>query len=300
MTVSSATEAVSPEPDAPPCRLDIDAALDDAAPDIVLMHWSTHAEAHLELMERHDLPFAVRLHSFDLDVDVVARVRRHPLCAAVFAPPHHVSRYPSGVIPLIPVVGPRTVIPPSPPVRTLVLSASAGLPKKDFPLLVEAMARLPEHERMIILARANGMLELPDQVIAMAAAADPEIAVRVNVPRRDCLPEVARTSVALYTLDDRHDVGYPMSIVEAMLCGAIVVAPDRPEFHDIVGEQLRPYRTVDDIVSHVRAVAAGGPAVDAAREALRRRAARHRAPAEVRRLHDALRDAVTAALGSGR
>jgi glycosyltransferase involved in cell wall biosynthesis len=89
-------------------------------------------------------------------------------------------------------------------------------------------------------------------------------------------------------------MGFPMSIVEAMLCGTIVIAPDRPEAHEIVGPELRTYRTVDDIVRHAREVAEGGPAVEAAREALRHRARRHRDPAELRRLHDLLRDGLTA------
>jgi glycosyltransferase involved in cell wall biosynthesis len=201
---------------------------------------------------------------------------------------------PDGVRPIIPVVGPRTVIPSSPATRDLVLSVSAGLPKKDIPLIVEAMARLPEYQRMIIVARTNGVLELPEQIQRLVAERDPRIQVLVNASRGDSLAAMARASVMLYTLRDDSLMGFPMSIIEAMLCGVIVIAPDRPEAHDIVGEHLRAYRAVDDIVGHVRAVAMGGAEVEEARAALRARAQRHRDPAQLRFLHDSLRDELTA------
>jgi glycosyltransferase involved in cell wall biosynthesis len=233
------------------------------------------------------------VHTFDVDDALVAKLLAHPLCAAVFAHPHHVALLPPGVAPLIPVIGPDTVIPDVPKQPNFVMSVSAGLPKKQFPLLVDAFARLPEMERLIILARTNALLELPAEVAALAASRDPAIEVRVNAARTDALQSMARASAFVYTLDPKANMGFPMSIIEAMLCGTIVIAPDRPEAHAIVGEHLRTYRDVDDIVRHVRDVAAGGPAIEAARAALRERAKRHRDPVELRRLHDSLRDALT-------
>ena len=294
VTVSSMEAAISSAEEAPECRLDYEAAIADARPDVVLMHWGTHAEVNLATMERLETPFACRVHTFDVDRVIVERLLAHPLCVAVYAHPHHLPLLPEGVLPIIPVVGPRTVIPESPAERSLVVSTSAGLPKKMFPDLIEVMCRLPEFERVIILARTNGVAELPEEVERLAAQRDPHIQVRVNVPRRESLHAMAQASVALYTLDPTWVMGYPMSIVEAMLCGTIVVAPDRPEAHGIVGEHLRAYRDLDDITSHVRAVSHGGPQVEAARAALRARAQRHREPAAVRFLHDSLRDGLTA------
>jgi glycosyltransferase involved in cell wall biosynthesis len=293
VTVSALEEAASRADGAPPCRLDVDAAIDEAHPDVALMHWATHAEVNLPLMERHNLPFACRAHTFDVDRDLVGRLLAHPLCIGVFAHPHHLAVLPDGVQPLIPTVGAQTLIPRSPSPRDLVLSVSAGLPKKDFAFLIDVMAQVPEFERMIILARTNGVLDLPRNVEELAGARDPAITVRVNVPRSQAIAEIARASVLIYTLEPTSIMGFPMSIIEAMLCGTIVIAPDRPEAHAIVGEEIRTYRDGDDIVRHVREVAKGGPGIDASRAALRRRAARHRDPTELRRLHDALRDGLT-------
>jgi glycosyltransferase involved in cell wall biosynthesis len=294
VAVSAVQEAVSQPEGVPSPKLDVDAAIDEFHPDVVLMHWATHAEGELGRMERHGQPFACRVHSFDVDRERVQRMLDHPLCVAVFAHPHHLAELPPGVQSLIPTVSPRTLIPESPAERTLVLSVSAGLPKKDFPLLVDAMAGLPEYERMIILARSNGMEEVPPSVERLAEEADPSISVCVNVPRRDALEAMAGASVLLYTLEPRSTMGYPMSIIEAVLCGTIPITPDRPESRAVVGPGVRTYRDVSDIQRHVREVAAGGPAVQNERLQLVRLAQRHRDPAELVRLHDALRDQLTA------
>ncbi|HEY3810113.1 MAG TPA: glycosyltransferase [Acidimicrobiales bacterium] len=294
VTVSALQEAVSRAEGAPLCRLDVDAVIEETQPDVVLLHWSTHAEGEIPRMERHGQPFACRVHSFDVDEDRVRRIMDHPLCVGVFAHPHHLGGLPDGVQPLIPTVSPKTVIPASQSERNLVLSVSAGLPKKEFGFLIDVLARMPEVERMIILARSNGIEDLPAEVERLALQVDPSIAVRVNVPRGDVLAALSRSYVLIYTLDSQLPMGFPMSIIEAMLCGAIVIAPDRPEAHAIVGPHLRTFRGADDIVRHVHEVVKGGPELEAARRELVQRAQRHRDPAELRRLHDALRDSLTA------
>jgi glycosyltransferase involved in cell wall biosynthesis len=290
ITVSAVQSAVSPAVGHPLPRLDAESVIGEAKPDVILMHWTTHAVGELPLIERLGIPFACRVHSFDVDSDSVRQLLDHPLCIAVYAHPHHLPLLPTGVRPLLPSVGPVTVIPDSPTERHLVLSVSAGLPKKDFPLLIDAMAQLPDFERQIILARTNGVLDLPDQVTQLAGERDPGIMVRVNVPREQVLTEMARASVLVYTLVDEAVMGYPMSIIEAMLCGAIVVAPDRPEVHEIVGDHVRTYRNAEDIADHVRDIAKGGSAIDAEREDLRVRAQRHRDQAVLEQLHSSLSD----------
>ena len=63
----------------------------------------------------------------------------------------------------------------------LVLSVSAGLAAKDFRFLVESMAELDDFERMILVARSNGLEDVPDMVERLVAEFDPSIGVRVNV-----------------------------------------------------------------------------------------------------------------------
>lgn len=291
VSVSAIQDAVSRAEGVPRPRLDVDAAIEDGHPDVVLMHWATHAAGELDRMEKHDQPFACRVHSFDMDPETVQRILDHPLCVRVFAHPHHLGELPAGVLPLIPTVSPRTIIPDGPSQRDLVLSVSAGVPKKGFAFLVETLAQMPDLDRMIIIGTSNGMEDLPASVEQLVADTDPSIAVRVNVPRKPSNP--SRGSVLLYTLEAEGIMGYPMSIVEAMLCGTIPIAPDRPEARAIVGPRLRAYRDGGDIIRHVRQVAAGGDAVEEERRELVRLAQRHRDPVELTRLHDALRDGLT-------
>jgi glycosyltransferase involved in cell wall biosynthesis len=293
VTVSAVLPAVSRAAGEPDPLFDVDRAIEQSRPDVVLMHWSTHAVGQLPKMESHNQPFACRVHSFDIDSEIVRQLIEHPLCVAVFAHPNVVDQLPPGVIPLLPTVNPTTVIPESPPERSLVLSVSAGLPKKDFPFLVGTFALLPEFERAIILGRSNGFEEVPGTVKNLAAEADPMIAVRVNVPRPVVLDEMARASVLVYTLEPGASFGYPMSIVEAMLCGTIPITPDVPQARSVVGPDVRTYRDAEDIVRHTREVAAGGAKIERERAELVTTAQRHRDPAALTLLHDLLRDRLT-------
>jgi len=293
VSVSALQDAVSQAEGVPPARLDVDSVIEEHRPDVVLMHWATHAEGELGRMERHNLPFACRVHSFDVNREKVEQILNHPLCVSVFAHPHHLGELPAGVRPLLPTVDPSVVIPESPAERGLVLSVSAGLPKKDFGFLIETLSEMPELERMIILARSNGREDVPQLVERMVADIDPSIDVRINVPRSQVLEVMSRASVMVYTLAPEYVMGYPMSIIEAMLCGTIPVIPDRPEARTIVGSSARVYRDGAGIVRHVREVAKGGGAIQRERSGLVRLAQRHRDPVELVRLHDALRDGLT-------
>jgi hypothetical protein len=281
VAVSAVQEPIPAAADVPKPRLDAETLIEEFKPDVGLMHWTTQAAGELALMERFDLPFACCVHSFDMDHDRTQQLLDHPLCVAVFGYPHLLDALPPGVVPFIPTVGPGTHIPASSDTRTLILSASAGLPKKNFAFLAETMAALPEFDRMIVLARTNGYEDLPADVQRLVTQADPSIAVGVNVPRAEVLEHMARASVLLYTLDPRAVLGYPMSIVEAMLCGTIPIMPDRPEARAIVGPAARTYREGGDIIRHVQEVAQGGPSIVAERQRLVDVAQRHRDPEEL-------------------
>ena len=292
--VSATQEPVSAISGVPRPRQDADELIEEFKPDVALLHWTTHAEGQLPLMERCNLPFVCRVHSFDMDRDRLQRLLDHPLCVAVFGYPHHLDALPAGVLPYVPTVGPGTEIPTGPDTRSSMISVSAGLPKKEFGFLIETMAALPEFDRMIVMARTNGFEELPAAVHRMAAEADPAIEIGIDLPRPEVLARTARASVLLYTLDPNAGMGYPMSVVEAMLCGTIPIVPDRPESRAIVGPSVRTFRDGADIVRHVRDVARGGGAVAEERRLLIELAQRHRDPAELRRLHDVMRERLTA------
>jgi glycosyltransferase involved in cell wall biosynthesis len=291
---SSTQQSVSPYPIRQPVFPAFEQAVVAHDPDLIIVHWTSHALGELRQLERAGRPLALRVHSFDFDVEQVTRVKDHPYCVGVWAFPHQSAAVP-GTHEFTPMFSTHSAIPEPAATRDLVVSVSAGLPKKDWPLLLEAMDGIADVERVIIVARSNGLEHVPDDVSRMAAALERPPSVRINVPRAEVFQLLARTSVLLYTVTPGAPLGMPMSIIEGLRAGACVVTPDRPEMRDLCADGFRPYRNAVDIVAHVREVSAGGWAIDEERRLNRERAlARFCDPDLGRRFHAELSDAVAA------
>ena len=281
-----------------PLRHKLYATLDAAAaahdPDILVLHWATHAIGVLDDITRIGRPFALRVHSFDFSIENIARVASHPFCVGIWAYPHQVELL-TGAHALAPILMTHAAIPDCASRRTIVASVSACLPKKDWPLLLDAMDQLPEFERLIVVARTNGFEDLPDQISGLAAALPNPVAVKINLPRQEVFDLLSRTAVMLYTVAPDTLLGMPMSIVEALRAGACVVTPDAPEMQAICGAGYRPYHNAADIVTHVRDVMAGGDRIDNERKTNREWALQQFCdPARAQIFHDELSAALTA------
>lgn len=255
---------VAPLPVEQPVTQDLLAAVQGFDPDVLVVYWATHAAGEVAHLERVGRPFAVRVHSFDFDPEAIAALQAHPLCVGVWAYPDHAAAIP-GAHPLVPLFTSHEALPPTDGVRDLALSVSAGLPKRNWPMLFEALDGITELERGVVLSRSNGFEEVPDEVMARAAALAVPPFVEVNLPRAEVFELLGRTSVLLYTLDDGVRIGMPMSIIEALRAGACVVHPDRPELRSVAGPGYRGYTTVAELLDHVRTIVAGGPEIEAER-----------------------------------
>ena len=66
---------------------DFERAVAEFRPDVVMMHWAHYAQSQLPRMEAHELPFGVRVHSFDFDEEIIRALMLHPLCAGVWTYP---------------------------------------------------------------------------------------------------------------------------------------------------------------------------------------------------------------------
>jgi glycosyltransferase involved in cell wall biosynthesis len=263
-------------------------------PDVVMVYWASHAHGELEHLQRAGRPFGLRVHSFDFDVDQVSRIRDHPLCVGVWAFPHHAAAVP-GAHELVPIFTTHAAMPEPAAERTVVASVSAGLPKKDWPLLLQVMEQISDLDRVIVLARSNGLEHVPEEVEQLAAAQVRPPAVRINLPRAQVFELLARTSVLLYTVTPNMPLGMPMSVIEGLRAGACVVTPDRPEMSALCAEGFRPYGSAADIVAHVREIMIGGPKIEAERRCNRESAlARFCDPKLGRRFHAELSDAIAA------
>lgn len=230
-------------------------------PDVLVVYWATHGAGELTNLERIGRPFALRVHSFDFDPETIARVQEHPLCVGVWAYPHHVPAIP-GAHELVPLFTTHASMRPTDAPRDLALSLSAGLPKRNWSLLLDAMDRITELERGIVLSRSNGFEDVPDEVVKLAAQLEDPPFVRVNLARAEVFDLLARTSVLLYTLDDGERIGMPMSIIEALRAGCCILHPDRPELRHVAGPGFRGYQDLDDLLAQVHEIAAGGETIE--------------------------------------
>jgi hypothetical protein len=256
----------------------------------------------LDELERRGLPFGVRAHGFDWDREVIERLAAHPLCVGVWnygaaalsiaAPGVHAMSPTCAAVHRWPEPLPSAE-------RDLVLFAAAGLPKRDWPLLMEAMALLEGTERRICVAASGGFEQEIAAVIGEASdLRDPPL-IQVNVTREEMGRLLARTAVALYTLVPDERFAEPMAIIDALAMGASVVVPDRPEAVAFAGAHARPYRTEHDIARHVREVLAGGGAIEAEHAANREEGRRRFSdPDYGRRFLEQLRDGLDRVRGT--
>jgi glycosyltransferase involved in cell wall biosynthesis len=284
----------APAPSPYPLYHDPVVAVAEHEPDVVLVHWAYVGLKRRALLHELGVPYAVRGHSFAAEPDQVRQLVEDPRCVGVWCFPHHGFDHPR-IHPLPTVFTSHESLPHPASERDLVLSSSAGLPKKDFSLLVAAFGALEGVERRIVVGTtAEYESVVTDLVLATQELDDPPL-VQANLTRPQVFELLGRTSVLVYTLAPDAGFGCPMSVVEAMTAGACVVLPERPEVRRVFGPDVRTYATVDDIVHHVRTVMAGGPAVAEERERLRSWALERFCDPEIgKRFYDELARAVRA------
>jgi glycosyltransferase involved in cell wall biosynthesis len=237
----------------------------------VLMHLADFALGFAERLSALGLPFAVRVHSFDFSPKRVRALAAHPLCVAVWVHAHRTQGLEEIALPYRPFIWPPPP-PPSPGLRRdLVLSTSAGLPKKDWPTLLTALATLTASgvEARAVAGFSYGLEHLPSELARLLGTFPHAPLLQLNVPRSDVFRLLGRTAVLVYTLAPGQTFGAPMSIIEGLCAGASVVVPDILEADAVAGPHARRYRTADDIVAHARTVLAGGADIAAEQRANR-------------------------------
>lgn len=251
----------APMPVDAPLFTDLDDAISRFGPDVVLVHWATFASTVGPSLHERGIPYAVRAHSFDFSPELVREHLAAPGCIGVWAYPHLAATVP-GVLPMPSLFTAHDRLRPPAPQRDLVLSVSAGLPKKDWDTLLAAFAALPGVDRRIVIGTTYLHESLPSElVLRLQEQPDPPL-MQVNLTRDQVFELLSRTAVLVYTLEPGQAFGNPNSIIEGLCAGACVVAPNREEARRMIGSGFRGYDSADDIAAHVREVLAGGPAID--------------------------------------
>ena len=157
---------------------------------------------------------------------------------------------------------------------------SAGLPKKAWHTLFDAVRRVPDTPLSIAVAQTNGFESLPDQIAELAAGVPRlEFTLDVNMPYDEVQSNLAEHGVLISSIEPGQPIGQPRSIIEGALAGIPLVVPDHPGTRGIVGECGR-YYTAGDTASMTEAIRA---ALEAPMSVGDRRAL----AARVRRVHAA-------------
>ena len=254
-----------------PTYTDLLTAVQLFEPDVLVLYWATFAVGRLDALSRIGRPFALRVHSFDFDREAIERVRAHPLCVGTWAYPHH-ARQIDGAHDLVSLLTTGLEIPASPAERSVVLSASAGLPKKDWPTLVTAFAELARKgiDCRIVVGLTDQFEDEPERIRKLIEDSGASIKLSIDVPHDQVLELLARTAAVVYTKLPGGPFGMPRSIIEGMHAGTSVVLPARTEAALVGGPNCRTYTQPQDLVRHVIEILAGGPDVEAERQFNRR------------------------------
>ena len=256
--------SISPMPVSRALYTDLDRAIAEFEPDLLFVHWASFAAFALPRIEATGLPWALRVHSFDFDPPVISRLLDHPNCVGAWAFPSHASEVPGAfALPPLFTSAPEQIAGDGS--RDIVISASAGLPKKDWNLLLDALSRLPDVDRRLVVAITNGHEGVPSELAQRLTAYERPPLLQINMPRETVIELMCRAAALIYTLVPEKRVAMPMSVVEGLCCGACVIVPDTPDARELA-PHARGYRTAEDIAVHVREVLAGGAAVEVERQ----------------------------------
>nr|WP_298926716.1 glycosyltransferase family 4 protein [uncultured Erythrobacter sp.] len=110
---------------------------------------------------------------------------------------------------------------------------------KQLPMLVEAVANLPENWHLVILG------EGPERDAIQEAAVRADISHRVHLPGAIEDPSAVIGMFDIFALSSKSEQ-FPLSVVEAMAAGLPVAAPDVGDVKSIVSKENRPYISVRD------------------------------------------------------
>jgi glycosyltransferase involved in cell wall biosynthesis len=250
-----------------PLYTDLGTAVREFEPDVLFLFWATFAVECLDELSRIGKPFGLRVHSFDFDLETIEHIRQHPLCIGIWAYPHLASQI-EGVHDLVTLMTRGPKIPDPAPERSIVVSASAAVPKKDWPTLVAAFAELARKDVdcRIVVGMTHEMEELPGRIREMIRESGASIMMSIDVPNDQVMELLPRTAAVVYTKVPGGPFGMPRSIIEGMCAGTSVILPARPEASLVAGPNCRTYVDKNDIVRHVIEILGGGPDIDAERE----------------------------------
>jgi glycosyltransferase involved in cell wall biosynthesis len=233
---------------------EIGGAILDYRPTLIHAHWLTTACEVLSAARQHEVPLTVRGHSFDFAPERISTLVNEPLVHRVWLFPQLAARCSSAkVAPLPACFSARRYFPAPSGGRRFVFRAAAGLPGKGIEEFIAIAAACPEIPFVLAMTRATGVPDYPERLAARGVPAN--VTLHINLQH----PEVANLmrDAAVYLRGHEpqgHPYGMPVSIAEAMACGAYLLGRHDPEAVRYIGEAGSCYHSVEDAIERLRDV----------------------------------------------
>jgi hypothetical protein len=230
-------------------------------PDLVHVHWLAQALEYAPVIAAAGLPMTVRGHGFEVGSEAVAAHLHLPHLARLYLFPNMLTETdPDPRIRRVPAAfDPELFLPAAAGAKNprLVLRTAAALACKDLGLFFELAARLPEHRFVLVAGTCRLHEYVPAELRAMNAALGGHAEILVDVQRDEVAALMAEAGIYLHTAlppgrPDATPIGSPVSIVEAMATGALVLVRDLPPLAACVGAAGRVYRDIDHAETLIR------------------------------------------------
>jgi glycosyltransferase involved in cell wall biosynthesis len=213
-------------------------AIEAHDPDLVLAYWAGVAIDARAVCAAAGVPMAVRTHSFDGDIGPDQLI--DPWCIGTWNPPPRDLVHPRQFRLRTLIVDPPTETHTGDRTRS-VLSVSAGLPKKGWPTLMDALTKLPDTAIEVIIAQTNGFEWIPEFAADCAAERGLSPTVRIDVAYDDVQAAMRSEGALVYSINPGEHLGQPRSIIEGAIAGIPLVVPEHPAMRLLVGDCAHYY-----------------------------------------------------------
>jgi glycosyltransferase involved in cell wall biosynthesis len=226
---------------------DLAGVVDRMRPDILHCHWLELPEEIQALASEARIPLTIRGHGFEFDPGAAERFGTFDFVRAIFVYPHFVDRIGgdrSRIRPLR-VAFDSTRKQPGAKDRRLVLRTAACLETKDIDTFFHVAASRPEYRFVLVLSTVTERPAQPGYFQALNESLGNPVEIHFDLQHAQVDELMRAAGVYLHTFGFVQPFGMPISIAEALACGAIVLARDHPDVRAYAGPHARYYRDAE-------------------------------------------------------
>jgi glycosyltransferase involved in cell wall biosynthesis len=203
-------------------------------PDIIHFHWLSMpspmvAWDYLAEIPELNVPVTIRGHSFDFNRDTVRKLAAQPNVRQIWLFPHFAAEvFHPKIAPLTSCFDNSLYYPnPAPTSAThQVFRTGAGLPGKGIEGFIAAARKCPDMKFVLAITRSLPPDDIFPDVIGRNMPDN--IEYHISIQREKVIELMRASSVFFAGYGHHNQFAMSVSIVEALACGLLVIAPDVP------------------------------------------------------------------------